>query len=383
MAIAAAQSDHETTLSEKERIAWIRLIRSQNVGPKSFFKFVEIFGSAQKALEELPEMAKKGGAKTPLCTYSVRDAEKEIEAVAALGGTIITFADAHYPKLLRQISDPPPVLSMVGNLELLEKPVIAMVGARNASINANRLTGKFSKELGEKGYVIASGFARGIDTSAHQGSLETGTIAVLGGGIDIIYPKENAELYEEIRHKGLIVAECAYGTVPQAKNFPRRNRIISGISTGIVVMEAARKSGSLITARMANEQGREVMAVPGFPLDPRAEGPNYLIKEGATLVSSVEDIIQAVEYERHREHIMSENIASSFIDRGQNISSSAQLDKIRHAVVTQLNHSPVLIDDLVVSCGASVSDIQIILLELELAGRLERHPGNKVALLME
>jgi DNA processing protein len=372
------------TVSADERLASIQLIRSQNVGPKTFFQLMKVYGTTVKSMAALPELAKRGGAKK-FTACSKADAQKELDACTTLGGHIITFYDEAYPPLLKHIADPPPIISVLGDVSLLHKDSIGMVGARNASTNGSRLAAKFAKELGEAGYVIASGLARGIDTAAHHGSLATGTIAVIAGGIDIIYPKENTELYERIREVGCIVAECAFGTVPQAKNFPRRNRIISGLSLGSVIVEAAKRSGSLITARMANEQGREVMAVPGFPLDPRAEGPNDLIKQGATLITSTQDVIDAVKYGNKDDLFgsMNEQDTPSFTSARTVSPTETELDRVRGLIIEKLGHSAVLVDDLIAECTTSANTILTLLLELELAGRLERHPGNQVSLLIE
>src|SRR3954469_7843549 len=281
-------------MNDSERRAWLRLARTENVGPVTFRNLIARFGTASAALEELPRLAARGG-KGNFVLADESEAERELEALAKLGGRLIAACEAEYPPGLKALEAPPPVISVLGHPHLLQKEMIAIVGARNASALARKFADTLSRELGFAGLVVVSGLARGIDTSAHEAALAVGTVAVVAGGVDIIYPPENEKLYGEIKNRGVIVSEMRLGEAPQARHFPRRNRIISGLSRGVVVVEAAEKSGSLITAQYALEQGREIFAVPGSPLDPRAKGANRLIKDGATLTESAEDILSVLD----------------------------------------------------------------------------------------
>ena len=277
-------------LAGPEKLAWLRLIRSENVGTITFHRLVERFGSAGAALEALPELARRGGGARKIKVCPKAAAEREMEALDSLGARLIARGEAGYPALLAHIDDAPPLLGVIGHAHLLERTAIAVVGARNASLNGRRFARRLAGDLGSGGLLVVSGLARGIDSSAHEGALETGTAAVLAGGIDVVYPEEAAGLYADIRERGVLMSEMPPGTRPQARHFPRRNRLISGLSRGVVVVEASPRSGSLITARLALEQGREVFAVPGSPLDPRARGTNDLIRQGATLTESADDV---------------------------------------------------------------------------------------------
>lgn len=270
-------------LTDAERLDWLRLIRSENVGPITFYQLLRHLGSARAALEVLPDLARRGGRAAPLCVFPRADAEAEIARTTALGARLAALGDPEYPKLLAAADDAPPLLSLKGHAHLGSRETFTIVGARNAAAAGGRLTRMLASELGREGLVIVSGLARGIDGAAHEGALASGTIAVLAGGIDVVYPPEHQALYEKIAESGLLVAETPIGTEPKARHFPRRNRIISGSSLGVLVVEAAARSGPrpLITARFALEQGREVLAVPGSPLDPRARGANNLIRQGA------------------------------------------------------------------------------------------------------
>jgi len=367
---------------DAEKLAWLRLIRTENVGPVSFHRLVDAYGSAAKALEKIPALAARGGRSKPLAVPAPDTVEKEYEALRKIGGDIVTAADEHYPLALSALDDAPPVLSYIGNPALMNRSCIAMVGARNASLNGKKFAEKIARDLGRAEQVIVSGLARGIDTAAHVGALDTGTIAVVAGGIDVVYPPENQKLYEEIKERGLIVAESPLAQQPFAQSFPRRNRIVSGLSAGVVVVEATMRSGSLITARLAGEQGRDVFAVPGHPMDPRAEGPNHLIREGGQLIRSAEDIL---------EHLLSFSRTKGFSDTAANDFSAPVItdddpqmfDEAREAVLSVLSTTPVSVDDLIREGGLTVALAQTVLLELELAGRVQRLPGNRVALLTE
>jgi len=283
------------TLNAKDRLDWLRLARSDNVGPITFYKLLERFGSAGAALDALPDLARHGGGRKKLKVGSKADAEREIEALGQIGAGLIARGEPAYPPLLAHIEDAPPLISVLGHSHLLTKKAIAVVGARNASVNGLRFAETIARDLGEGGLMVVSGLARGIDAAAHKGALATGTLAVQGGGVDVVYPKENAALYESIKAEGAIVSEIAPGTQPQARHFPRRNRLISGIARGVVVVEASPRSGSLITARMALEQNREVFAVPGAAGDLRARGTNGLIRDGAVLTETAEDVLSVLD----------------------------------------------------------------------------------------
>jgi DNA processing protein len=340
---------------------------------------IERYGSAGKALEALPDLAKRGGRAKPLTAPPLHEIEHELENLEKLGGQIITAACETYPLALSATDDAPPVLSVIGNTALLNSSCIAMVGARNASLNGKKFAERLARELGERRQTVVSGLARGIDTAAHIGSLKTGTIAVVAGGIDIIYPEENAGLYEQIKDNGLIVAESPLHQKPFAQSFPRRNRIVSGLSKACIVVEATMKSGSLITARLAGEQGRDVMAVPGSPLDPRAQGPNHLIREGATLIRSAEDILEILM------SFSGNTLREPFYPSQTFIYSPTTFEdapeNLQDTVLSNLSYTPISIDELLRSCHVTIPVLQTILLELELAGRVKRLPGNRVSLL--
>ena len=280
-------------LSDQQRRAWLRLARTENVGPVTFRNLIARFGSATAALEELPRLAQRGGSKNFVLPPE-EESLRELEALAKLGGRLIAACEAGFPPGLKALEAPPPVLSVLGHPHLLQKEMVAIVGARNASALARKFADILARELGFAGLVVVSGLARGIDAAAHEAALAVGTVAVVAGGVDIIYPPENEKLYGAIKTQGVILSEMRLGEAPQARHFPRRNRIISGLARGVVVVEAAEKSGSLITANYALEQGREIFAVPGSPLDPRARGANRLIREGATLTESAEDILSVL-----------------------------------------------------------------------------------------
>lgn len=349
----------------------LRLIRSPNIGPVSYRQLISRFGSARAALEALPEIVMRGGGKRA----EIADAaliEREMKAVAAAGARYLFLDDAEYPELLSHIDNAPPVLTYKGKLELLARPSVAMVGARNASAGACRFARQLAYELGQGGFTVISGLARGIDTAAHAGSLESGTVAVIAGGIDVVYPPENRDLQEAIAERGLLIAEQPPATEPRARHFPYRNRIIAGLAMGTVVVEAAPKSGSLITARLAAEAGREVMAVPGSPLDPRSHGCNQLIREGATLVQNAMEIAELVRPLDSRLVRRSLEVTPPTLDDGG--------ESDRRAVIDLMGMTYVSVDELVRQSGSSQSVVQMVLLEIELAGKLERGAGGKVRL---
>jgi DNA processing protein len=342
------------------------------------------FGSAHAALQALPGLARRGERTKTVAALPRSAAEIEMAAAARIGARLICWGEPGYPPSLAAVEDAPPILSMLGRPELLDRPMVAVVGARNASAIGRRFARELAAALGQSGTVIVSGLARGIDAAAHLGGLETGTVAVQAGGVDVVYPEENRGLYDEIGQRGAIVAELPLGSEPQARHFPRRNRIISGMALGVVVVEAAARSGSLITARYALEQGREVFAVPGSPLDPRCRGSNDLLRHGATLTESAEDVLsqlgpllQSPAPSRPALPTLLPAAAGRPVaDAGPPPTQEAGLELI----LERLGPTPVAVDELVRQCQLTAAAVVTLLLELELAGRVERHPGNMVSL---
>ncbi|MGH7009116.1 MAG: DNA-processing protein DprA [Stellaceae bacterium] len=324
-------------------------------------------------------MARRGGRAKPLTICPAEAAEREIEAVARLGARLIARSEPDYPAALATIDDAPPLLTARGKIELATQQAIAVVGARNASANGRRFARDMAAQLGAAGLLVVSGLARGIDAAAHEGALDSGTLAVLAGGIDMVYPEENRRLHETIAERGVLVAEMPIGTVPQARHFPRRNRIISGISLGVLVVEAAERSGSLITARFALEQGREVFAVPGSPLDPRCKGTNRLIRDGATMVESADDVLR--ELGPQRAAPLAERHRAAFTAAPAAEIGAKDLAEAREIVLGLLSPTPLPVDELLRQCQMSPAVILTIVLELELAGRVARQPGNALTLL--
>lgn len=363
-------------LTEDQRIDWLRLIRAENVGPRTFRILVNQFGGAGPAVRLLPELARRGG-RSILNIPAREEAEREMKEAARVGVRYVALGEADYPKLLREIDDPPPLLAIRGNAEVFARPAIAIVGARNASMAGMRYAAQLAREFGEAGFVVISGLARGIDSAAHRASLTTGTVAVLAGGHAKPYPAENEKLLEAILEQSAAVSEMPHRWEPRARDFPRRNRLISGLAAGVVVVEAAERSGSLITARLAGEQGREVFAVPGSPADPRAGGTNRLIKQGATLVTSAADVIESLKPML--------GMSRPIIAREPKIVVPEQAnstgDELRARVASLLGSTPVALDDLVRESKAKTADVQVALLELELAGRIERHGGGMISLI--
>ena len=354
-------------------LAKIRLIRSPSIGPVTFRQLLARFGSAEAALAAIPDLAARGGGKAPAITTEAA-AKAEMERVEKLGGRYLALGQGLYPRLLAELPAAPPLLIAKGDLGLLDRQAIAIVGARNASAAACRFARGLAHDLGEAGLAVVSGLARGIDTAAHDGALDLGTIGIVAGGIDIFYPPENEHRQRAMFERGLVIAEMPPGTEPRARHFPYRNRIIAGLSLGTVVVEAAPKSGSLITARLAAEAGRDVMAVPGSPLDPRAQGCNQLIREGATLIQNAADVVETV---RPMDSRVQSGRAS--YDPASEEAFEAD-DSARRSVEELLGPSPVPIDELVRLSGQPSGSVQMVLLELDLAGRLDRHAGGKVSL---
>jgi DNA processing protein len=364
------------TLTDAERLNRLRLIRSDNVGPRTFNSLLHHFGNARAALERLPDLARRGGADRVARICSEEDARAELAASQRLGVSLLAPGEAGYPPRLATLDDAPPLLGVRGASATAMRPMIAIVGSRNASGAGLKFAGQLARDLGEAGFVIVSGLARGIDQSAHRATVQSGTIAVLAGGHDKIYPPEHEDLLAAIvAAEGAAISEMPLGHVPRARDFPRRNRLISGCALGVVVVEAAHRSGSLITARMAAEQGREVFAVPGSPLDPRAAGANDLIKQGATLVTEAADVIHAVE------PIMERPVVFPLGEPGGERLAPDPDASDRARITELLGPSPVSIDDLIRMAATSPAIVRTVLLELELAGRLERHGGGLVSLI--
>lgn len=373
----------QTALDDRQRLACLRLIRSDNIGPVSFRELINHCGGAEEALARLPEMAKRGGRAIRVCTRDA--AESELERAAKAGATPVFTIEPGYPALLAQVDNPPPMLYVKGRHELLNRPAIAIVGSRGASAAGQTLTRQFAGKLGAAGLVVVSGLARGIDGVAHEAALGTGTIAVVAGGVDAVYPPEHARLQQRIGEEGCLASEQPPGFNPRAQDFPRRNRIISGIALGVVVVEAAKRSGTLITARMAGEQGREVFAVPGHPLDPRAEGTNYLLKEGATLVTVPGDVIAALSPLLSPVMRFSEGAVQVLSQPVTETVAVATLppinidDSDRARVLEALGPAPVSLDDIARATGLPIRIVQTTILELGLAGRIERHGQQLVS----
>jgi DNA processing protein len=372
-------------LSDADRLDWLRLIRSENVGPITFHRLLRQYGTATAALEALPALARRGGRGRPLRVCSRAAAERELVALDRAGVAVVAHGDRHYPAALAPLEDSPPLLFVRGHPALLERRGVAIVGARNASLNGRKLAHRLAQDLVRADLLVASGMARGIDTAAHQGALSAGglgqggTVAVLAGGVDVVYPPENQSLYDALAEQGAAVSEMPLGEAPQARHFPRRNRIISGMALGVVVVEAAARSGSLITARLAGEQGREVFAVPGSPLDARAAGPNRLLREGATLTETADDVLRGLADLLRaplREPEPADFRAGTAVPP-----SDAEVDAARADILEALGPAPVTVDEIIRGCQLSVSVVAVVLLELELAGRLERLPGGRIALL--
>lgn len=360
-------------LTDEERLNWLILSRSENVGPSTFKKLIKRFHTAGAALRALPDLTRRGGLNRPPRIWSRDAAERAIANAERIGARFLCSIEPTYPSLLRQADTAPPLLCIKGDERLLTRSGVAIVGARNASALARKFSRQLAQEIGQEGHVIVSGLARGIDTAAHDAALDSGTIAVVAGGLDVIYPPENAALHAAIGERGLIVSEQVPGTEPKADFFPRRNRIISGMSRALIVVEAALRSGSLITARFAAEQGRDVFAVPGSPLDPRCEGTNRLIRDGATLLMSSRDVLEALGSEGPRQ--------MSFFEPDPPPLPLRQPDAadMRH-LLDLLSPNPIDTDDLARESGFDAATLSALLLELALAGRITRHPDGSVSL---
>ena len=366
-------------LDDTQRLAWLRLIRSQNVGPVAFRQLINRFGSAEAAIEALPELARRGGRRAVRIATS-EQAEREMAFARSRGARFIALGEPDYPRALAAADAPPPMLALLGSADALGMDGVGVVGSRNASVVGTKMCERIATELGGAGYAVVSGLARGIDAAAHRASIGTGTIACMAGGLDKPYPPENVPLMDAITEAGgAIVSEMPFGWTPRAKDFPRRNRLIAGLSLGVVVIEAAHRSGSLITARLANEMGRLVFAVPGSPLDPRAAGTNHLLKQGATIATSGADILDAIAPLAERRPFDPPELFEPSLVPLENEPDEDD----RSRVIGAFGPTPVSTDDVSAHLAMPIGRLQMVLLELDLAGRLERHPGGKVSLLPE
>ena len=398
-------------LTDEQRLDWLQLLRTESIGPKTFRRLINSHGGAGAALAAIPGIAAQRGRKIAIASRD--DCARELETIRQNGASLIALGEPDYPATLRAIDAAPPLLAVKGRIEIMQRPLVAIIGSRNASAAGLAFTERLSRDLAAAGFVIVSGLARGVDARAHRSTLGTGTVAALAGGLDRIYPREHEALSEQVTQTGLLVSEMPMGWEPRGRDFPRRNRIVSGLTLGTVVIEAARNSGSLITARFAAEQGREVFAVPRSPLDPRAEGTNALLREGATLCTRAQDVIEALlpiigkdfgQPDLLREQPMpprepmweeweaDDEASVPAVDRSLELDEPPQrsfsfsqarpaVPDIRAHVVELMGPSPVSVDDLVRATELSVAEVQGTLLDLELQGCLERHPGGMVSLI--
>jgi DNA processing protein len=394
-------------LDDRQRLEWLRLIRSESIGPRTFRALLNRFGGAAAALDALPDLARQAGKRLKIC--SPAEAEREFETLGRRGARLIALGEADYPLPLQAIDSAPPLLTVQGDPSVLNRPCVAIVGSRNASAAGLKLTALLARELGEAGFVVVSGLARGIDTAAHGASLESGTVAVLAGGLDEVYPPQNLPLLERLCERGAAVSEMPIGWAPRGRDFPRRNRLVSGLALGTVVVEAARKSGSLITARFANEQGRQVFAVPGSPLDPRAEGGNHLIREGAILCAEAAHVIEALQPMLQRGDLFAsppllareeggdavaspalwdeldlpEIAAAPSLDTGalasETASSVPQARDRKARLLAMIGAAPIGLDDLVRASGDPAREVSRVVFELELDGAVQRHAGGALS----
>ncbi len=365
-------------LSDEQRLNWLRLIRTRNVGPVTFWRMINHFGGAARALEMLPEYARRGGKKAapPITPAMV---ERELDAAQQQGATLVARGEPGYPPLLAHLDAPPPLLYVKGNKELADLPSIAIVGSRNASAIGQKFTRKIAGELASEGYAIVSGLARGIDTAAHSGALQSATIAVIAGGTGNYYPPQNKDLQRQIEQSGLLVTENPPGFEPRAQDFPRRNRIISGSALGTLVVEANLRSGSLITARLANEQGRHVMAVPGHPFDPRAKGPNSLIRNGASLIGTAEDVIEDLRPMSPRPPVEQPSLFEG-PEQQPDIDSHNTDQNSRDTILNALSVTSIDIDELIRATKLHPGMVRAVLIELSLAGIVQNDSAQNIRL---
>jgi DNA processing protein len=361
-----------------QRIDWIRLARTNGVSRSTLLKLVDIFGNIEAAIQNVAKYSIKGGRTKPIEVNSHQAAIQELENCHKIGAQIICFNEDKFPQLLKEISDPPALITTRGNIDLISKNIVSIVGPRNASINGCKFAQKIAYELGSKGITIASGLARGVDTYAHEASLKTGTIGVIAGGINNIYPKENAKLYQSIINEGLLICEAPFGSPPRGGNFPQRNRIISGLSLGVVVVEATLRSGTLITARFALEQNREIFAVPGSPFDPRYEGTNRLIKQGAKLIENSNDVledIQEIIASKARYLKINESFEKELTGFPQQNPDDNIIDEARKLILEKINYSPTSVQIIINELEIPVKIANIVFVQLELADRINYQNG--------
>ena len=365
-------------MDDKDLIDRLRLIRTSHIGPVTCQLLLRRYNTPKAALQAIPELSARGGRRLKACTIEI--AEKELSQIRKSGAELICHGQEHYPASLYPYNDAPFILTAKGHTSLLNRASCAIVGARNASINATHLAKKLAGEIGQQGFIVTSGLARGIDAAAHHGALASGTIAVLANGIDEIYPPENAGLYKEIAERGLLITEMRYGTKPSSRLFPSRNRIIASLSKAVLVIEAALRSGSLITAREAADRGIEVMALPGSPLDPRSQGTNGLIRDGATLVQNVDDILNVLSQTDRMEAPPPEPYQIPSLEVVE--ISEKERTEIHKKLLENIAHDPIAVDELCRWCHVSADIVQSFLLELELAGQIQRHSGSRVSRLI-
>ncbi|MGL4091436.1 DNA-processing protein DprA [Hyphomicrobiales bacterium] len=370
-------------LTEKQKLSWLRLIRSDNIGPVTFRDLINHFGSAEAALDALPDLSRRGGAARSPRIATLAHAEREMETATRFGARFVGIGEPDYPPALREIDGAPPLIAMKGSSATVIRPSLGIVGSRNASINGAKFAAMLARQCGQAGYTIASGLARGIDAAAHAASLSTGTVAMLAGGLDKPYPPENFRLLDDIyANGGATISEMPFGWEPRARDFPRRNRLIAGVSLGVLVVEAAERSGSLITARLAGDFGRLVFAVPGSPLDSRCHGTNRLIKDGATLVTEAADILDALspmmEPRLDLQHVVREGTGDQSISQ----TGDRAGDKERAILAEALGPSPVETDDIIRHTGLPAATVYLLLLELDIAGKLNRHSGGRISMIM-
>ncbi|MGP4691053.1 DNA-processing protein DprA [Agrobacterium cavarae] len=370
-------------LTEKQKLSWLRLIRSDNIGPVTFRDLINHFGSAEAALDALPDLSRRGGAARSPRIATLAQAEREMETATRFGARFVGIGEPDYPPALREIDGAPPLIAMKGSSATVIRPSLGIVGSRNASINGAKFAAMLARQCGQAGYTIASGLARGIDAAAHAASLSTGTVAMLAGGLDKPYPPENFRLLDDLyANGGATISEMPFGWEPRARDFPRRNRLIAGVSLGVLIVEAAERSGSLITARLAGDFGRLVFAVPGSPLDSRCHGTNRLIKDGATLVTEAADILDALspmmEPPLDLQHVVREGTGDQTISQ----TGDRAGDKERAILAEALGPSPVETDDIIRHTGLPAATVYLLLLELDIAGKLNRHSGGRISMIM-
>lgn len=366
-------------LTQKERLNWIKLARSENIGPTTFFRLLEIFGSPENALEKLPDLIDEMGhiKKAKICLE--RDLENEINQVKKFGGEILLFGDEAYPRLVREIDDPAPILTIFGRKELLNQDSIGIVGPRNATFHACKFSEKIAQDLGQNKITIISGLARGVDAAAHRGSMATGTVAVIAGGMSNIYPPENLALYQKIYQEGVVVSEAPFGLEPRAFSFIQRNRIISGMSYGVIIVEAGMQSGSLTTARFALEQGREVFAVPGSPLDPRCFGSNMLLEDGAIFTQNAARVMKEMQALRARfsqAGILAEPEMPEFETQIIKIPSEKELKELREEILQKIGFVAINVEEIIMEVGAPARLVNIALVQLELTDQIVINAGR-------